>query len=274
MHTLRNRIIFFVPTLACALAALGLHQTMMSSCIDDMGLLIPGCLPTKLLWVIGIGFPVYLMLLLRTIGGDGSYADNFPRCLLGGCLMLSGGAVLLYNAGTMGPVPVPLMPGQTMSGILVGITDSAMEVLPCLAGGAMLVLGVYRMAGRRPHFLFSGTICLFYMLMLVQNYRRWSADPQLHEYCFCLLALVLLLLCSFHRTCCDAGVIQRKKLLMTGLTAAVCSTAALSADFLPGFCLASALWSAGCVCDPKQLPPDPEPVAPPKPEEQSEPENV
>ena len=261
MHTLRNRFLIYVPTLLCAVAALGLHRYMMETCIDEWGLLIPGNLPGRLLWALGIAFPAGLMLLLRTIGGEGSYADNFPRFLLGGCLMLSAGVVLLMNAKTVSLPPLPAMPVQTqgMSSALSGFADGAMQVLPWLAGGSMLVLGVYRMAGRRPHFLFSGSICLFYMLMLVQNYRRWSADPQLHEYCFPLLALVLLLLCSFHRTCCDAGIIQRKKLLLTGLTAAVCSAGAISSGFLPGFCLASALWGAGCVCDPAVLPPDPEP---------------
>ena len=72
--------------------------------------------------------------------------------------------------------------------------------------------------------------------------------------------MVLLMLCSFHRTCCDAGVIQRKKLIFTGMTAAVCSAAALSGQFQQGFFLASALWALGCICDGAVLPPDPEPV--------------
>jgi hypothetical protein len=70
--------------------------------------------------------------------------------------------------------------------------------------------------------------------------------------------MVLLLLCSFHRTCCDAGIFQRRKLIFTGMTAAVCAAAALSSGFQPGFFLASALWALGCVCDPAVLPPDPE----------------
>ena len=101
-------------------------------------------------------------------------------------------------------------------------------------------------------------LCLFYMLTLIRSYRLWSADPQLHAYCFQLLAMVLLLLCSFHRTCCDAGVIQRRKLLLTAMTAAVCCAASLSGGFQPGFFLGSGLWAMGCACDPAVLPPDPE----------------
>ena len=268
MHRLRNKILFLVPTVLAALAALGLHRYMMEACIDEMGLLIRGNLPLKLLWALGIGFPGYLLILVSTIGGEGCYEDIFPRSLPEGCMMLMAGGVLLYSAAGLVELPTVLLPEQTqtLTGFMVGFTDGAMGVLPWLAGASMLVLGLCRMAGKKPLFAFSGVVCLFHMLMLVRSYRLWSADPQLHEYCFPLLAMVLLLLCSFHRTCCDAGVIQRKKLLLTGLTAAVCSAAALSSGFQPGFYLASALWALGCVCDGVVLPPDPEPEPEPEPE--------
>lgn len=262
MHRSRNKFLLLVPTILAALAALGLHRYMMDNFIDEMGLLIPGNLPLKLLWALGIGFPGYLLILVSTLGGEGSYADNFPRSYVSGGLMIAAGAVLLLNARSLAAASPVFLPEQTqaLTGIMVGLTDSAMAVLPWLSGVAMAALGVYRMAGRKPLFVFSGTVCLLHMLTLIRSYRLWSADPQLHEYCFPLLAMVLLLLCSFHRTCCDAGVIQRKKLLLTGMAAAVCSAAALNAQLQPGFFLASGLWALGCVCDPVALPPDPEPV--------------
>ena len=260
MHRLRNQILLFVPTAAAALTALGLHRYMMDNCIDDMGLLIGGNLPGKLLWVLTFGFCGYLLILLSTLGGRGSYGDNFPRSILCGVLMAVAGGVLLLSARDLSVVSDAGVPVQTqlLAELMVVLTDSAMEVLPWLSGAAMVVLGLIRMTGRKPLFLFSGILCLFYMLMLIRSYRLWSADPQLHAYCFQLLAMVLLLLCSFHRTCCDAGVIQRRKLLFTAMTAAVCSAASLSSGFQPGFFLASALWALGCGCDPVVLPPDPE----------------
>ena len=260
MHRLRNQILLFVPTAAAALTALGLHRYMMETCIDDMGLLIGGNLPGKLLWVLTIGFVGYLLILLSTLGGRGSYGDNFPRNALCGLLMAVAGGVMLLSARELTVVPSVSVPAQTqaLAGFMVVLTDSAMVVLPWLSGAAMVVLGLMRMTGRKPLFIVSGILCLFYMLMLIRSYRLWSADPQLHAYCFQLLAMVLLLLCSFHRTCCDAGVIQRRKLLFTAMTAVVCSAAALSSGFQPGFFLASALWALGCGCDPVVLPPDPE----------------
>lgn len=269
MHRLRNKLLLFVPTVLAALAGFGLHRYMMENCIDSMGLLIAGNLPQKLLWALAISFPGYLLLLLALIGGDGSFEDDFPRSILNGVLMAAAGIVLLLSARDLTGVSPVLLPEQTqaLTGFMVGFTDGCMAVLPWLAGVSMILVGLCRMAGRKPLLCFSGVVCLFYMLMLVRNYRLWSADPQLHEYCFPLLAMVLMMLCSFHRTCCDGGVIQRKKLIFTCMTAAVCSAAALSVRFLPGFFLASSLWALGCVCDGAVLPPDPEPEPEPEPEE-------
>lgn len=239
-HRLRNRILFFCPTAVLGGLSMLLHRYMMENCFDEKGLLIAGNLPGRMLWVIGIGFAAYLLVLLRTIGGDGAYEDNFPRCLLRGLLMAAGGAVLAKALPEL------------------GLAATWQTALAAGAAASMGALGVFRMLGKRPVFGFSALVCLFYMLMLVTNYRLWSADPQFHDYAYQLLACVLLMLCSFHRTCCDAGIIQRKKLIFTGLTAALCSMAALSGDFMPGFYLASALWAAGCVCSVAVLPPDPE----------------
>ena len=55
---------------------------------------------------------------------------------------------------------------------------------------------------------------------------------------------------------------EARKLLATGLTAAVCCTAALSMGQMSGFFVASGLWAVGCMCDTSVLPPDPEEETP------------
>lgn len=270
MHTLRNRILFFGTALAAGLASLGLHRYMMTSCVDDKGLLITGNLPGTLLWAVGIAFVLFLYVSLRTIGGDGSYADIFPRSLPSGALMIAAGAALLLAIPGLDlgvGAPLPVVTGLPL--LLQQATTAAMRYLPWAAAVCMAVLGMFRILGRHPRPIFSGVICLFYILMLVTNYRLWSADPNLQDYAYQLLAQVLLMLCSFHRTCCEAGIIQRRKLLATGLAAAVCATASLSGEFQWGFFLASGLWAAGSMCDVAVLPPDPEPEPEPEKTEQN-----
>lgn len=252
MHTLRNRILFFAPTALLGGASMLLHRYMMANCFDAKGLLVAGNLPGKLLWVLGIGFAAYLLVLLRTIGGEGGYEDNFPKCLLSGGLALAGGAVML--------TAVPEL----------GFTELWKVALCYAAAICMAVGGVCRMLGKRPTFVVHGVVCLFYILVLVTNYQLWSADPQIQDYAYQLLAGVLLMLAAFHRTCCDAGIIERKKLLFTGLCGAFCCLAALSGEFCRSFYLASGLWAAGSMCNVAVLPPDPEEDAEEQPQEEAE----
>lgn len=264
MHTLRNRMIFYGSALAAGFASLGLHRYMMANCFDDKGLLLTGNLPGVLLWVLGIGFFAAVVAMSTTVGGDGTYADNFPPCILSGLLMVAAAGVLAWSVpqlgleapgelGTLAAGPIPALRQ------LVQYTMGACSAwLPYAAAGSMAVLGILRMLGRKPLSLFGALICLFYILILVNNYQLWSADPKLYEYVYPLLAGIFLMLCSFHRTCCDAGVIERKKLIVTGLAAFVCCTGALSQDFMPGFFAASGLWALGSICTVSQLPPDPE----------------
>jgi hypothetical protein len=207
-----------------------------------------------------LGFSVLgalLAVMLRSIGGDGGYEDNFPPCYLSGGLMIAAAAALIWAVpGLEMTAQPPVADGLSLA--VADVTARISRYLPWAAAAAMAVLGICRMLGKRPWPLFSGIVCLFYMLMLVTNYRLWSADPQLHGYAYQLLAGVLLMLCSFHRTCCDARVIQRRKLLATGLGAAVCCMASLSGEFQWGFYLASGLWAAGSMCHVAVLPPDPE----------------
>lgn len=259
MHVTRNRILFFGSALAVGFAMLGLHNYMMANCFDHKGLLIAGNLPMKLLWVLGVGFAVFLGALVTTIGGEGSYADNFPQCTRSGLLMIAAGLVLGYAAPDLGLQPVePTAFVAPMAAGFYRLVGRAMEYLPWLANLAMVVLGVFRLLGKKPLGIFSAVVCMFYMMMLVNNYRLWSADPKFHEYALPMLAGVLLMLSAFHRTCCDNGVIQRKKLLFTGLSAAVCAIASMSTASLTGFFASAALWSLGSMCSPAVLPPDPE----------------
>ena len=259
MHTLRNKLLFYGAAAGAGFASLGLHRYMMDHCLDEKGLLISWNLPGIGLLTVGGVFVVFLVLMARTLGGDGSYADNFPRDIFCGALMLAAGAALCLAVPGLdqpdsGGVQTIVLPVQVEQALALGA-----QALPWLAAASMAVAGVCRVLGRKPWPLFGGLICLFYMMMLVRNYRLWSADPQIHDYAYQLLAGVLLMLCSFHRTCCDAEIIQRQKLVMTGLLAAVCCLAAMSLEFQRIFYLASALWSMGCICVPAVLPPDPEP---------------
>lgn len=271
MHTLRNKLLYYGAALAAGFASLGLHRSMMENCFDHKGLLIAGNLQGNLLLAVGAGLVIFLVLMGRTLGGDGTYEDNFPRDYLSGALLLASGLVLILAVPELGAQAqgATVYPGGAALEAVRKALALGGQLLPWLAAGAMAVLGICRIAGRKPAPIFSGVVCLFYMMMLVNNYRLWSADPQIQDYAYQLLGGVLLMLCAFHRTCCDAGIIQRRKLLLTALLAAACCIACRSMPFQQTYYLSAALWGLGCICQPTVLPPDPEPDPEPETEEEA-----
>ncbi len=259
MHRSRNNLLFYGGTLLAGFSSLGLHRYMMENCFDHKGLLIAGNLPVWFMLAIGAAFVLGMALLLWRLGGSGTYEDNFPRDPISGTLLIAAGAVMLWYAAHPEAVPAPqIHPMAGSAGAMAQLTERFKDILPWLAAVSMAVLGLFRILGRKAPAWFSGVVCLNYMLTLVTDYRLWSADPQIHSYAYQLLAEVLLMLCAFHRTSCDGGILQRRKLLFTGLAAAVCAMASRSMDFHRPFFLASTLWALGCICSTATLPPDPE----------------
>ncbi len=244
-QNLRNRLLFFFPPVALGTLTAVLHRAMLNTCLDEMGLLISGNPYAWALRGLVLAALVLLWLGLRNIGGSGDYEQNFPRCLWRGAMMTAAGVLLL--------VQVPRL----------GLEGDWQVALAYLAGGSMALLGVVRMAGRRAFFGPGAMVCVFYMLLLIGQYRQWSSSPKVYLYAFQLLALVLAMLCAFHRTCGDAGIFQRKKFLFTAFFGAFCAIAAMASAPLPGLYLATALWNMGCACSTAQLPEEP----PEEPEE-------
>ena len=260
MHRSRNNWLIYGSTVLAGASSLVLHRYMMENYFDAKGLLLSGNLPGWLMLAIGAVYVVGMALLLRTLGGNGTYEDIFPRDNVSGALLIAAGGVMFWSASqpetAMGP-QVQVMTGTWVAGV-TRFTDLCKAALPWLAAASMMVLGLYRILGKRSPVWFSGAVCLNYMFTLISDYRLWSADPQIQDYAYQLLAEVLLMLCAFHRTSCDGGILQRRKLIFTGMAAAVCSAASLSMDFHRPFFLASALWALGCICSTATLPPDPE----------------
>ena len=260
MQRSRNNLLIYGSTVLAGLSSLALHRYMMGNYFDAKGLLISGNLPGWLMIAIGGAYAVGMLLLLRTLGGNGTYEENFPRDPVSGILLIAAGAVMFYAASRPEPEPIPDV--RVVSGTLgaaVGLLTARLQViLPWLAAASMMFLGICRLLGKRASVWFAGAVCLHYMLTLVTDYRHWSANPQIHSYAYQLLAEVLLMVCAFHRTSCDSGILQRKKLIFTAMAAALCATASLSMDFHRPFFLGSALFALGCICSTAALPPDSE----------------
>ena len=227
----RNRLIFFGPTGLLGVVGLLLRRYMLATGLDDKGLLIRGYWANTALWVLAVGFLAIMWVLSRKLDDRGGFPRNFPRCKLSGSLAMAGGAVMLVQV-VLGRVCAGF------PGMLFGILGAA----------AMIFTGFCRFRGLHPMFLAHGAVSILYLLVLIGNYQSWSADPQLYEYGFQILACLMLMVCAYLRTCCDASRICRRDLVFFGMGASFFCLISLSDLAAPGFYLAGGLWAAVSMC--------------------------
>lgn len=236
MKSTVKKLLLYIPTAALGLWCMGLQSRILVSGFDSKGLLITGNPELKLLWGVTVVFLLAALGLTRTLGGNGTYEENFSRCVLSGIVTIGAGCVMAFS-GLNG-----LVPGAYLNGGLA-----------IAAGVCMGVCGVCRLIGKKPLFVFDFAIGLYYACNLLSSYSGWNSDPQVQEYAFRLLAGVAAMLFSLHRARCAGGFQDRKKLVFAGFAGIFLSFVAIPGSGSMGFFLASGLWCAGAMCDLRYL---------------------
>ena len=111
-----------------------------------------------------------------------------------------------------------------------------------LAAAALGLLAWGRMKGKQLNMVFHGIVCVYLMLHLVSHYRLWSSYPQLQSYAFELMAIVFVMLASYHRAAADAGHGAYRAYTFFSLAAVYFCIATLPGCDNPVFFLGCALW--------------------------------
>lgn len=190
--------------LAAGVVGLALRIWLLSG-TDSKGFVVSNPVATALLWVVAIAVPAALFILTRELTEAKKYAFNFP------------------------PSPVAAI-GTGLAALSIGIhsivslvgSQGAIDVVSCLLGivsaAALGYAGWCRLKGHRPNFLLHCAVILYLMLRLICQYRHWSADPQVVDYCFSILATVCLMLAAYHRAAFDMGSGDRRSYAFFCLT--------------------------------------------------------
>lgn len=223
----KNNLIFTGLTLLCGGIAAVLRVRLLSTGLDEKGLLAAGDPCSVALWVLTVGFLAVLALGMRKLTPGKEHSDIFPACWLRGSLSVAGGLLMLL-------VSIRLIPADRLAGIMGS-----------LAGFSMAAAGLLRFGGKRPYPLFHTVVCAFYIVRLILSFRGWGADPQLQDYVLQLLAVVCLMLFAFHRARSDANLIERRVTAFWGLAAVYFCVASVSDEVMPLMYVASGLWALG-----------------------------
>ena len=133
-----------------------------------------------------------LILLCRRGPVEKNY--NFPAGLSSGAGYLAGGALLTL-------VSVLSLVQQSVS--IAGI-------LGCVCGVVTVRHGLLRRKGKAPNLLASCLIVVYLVVLVISDFKNWSTDPALPDYCFKLLALLCAMLALFHVAGFSGGLGKRR----------------------------------------------------------------
>jgi|GEM_PF-28191 len=175
-------------TLGLGLVGLCLRYWLFAEGIDNRGLFMAGHTANILLWV--LTFAAMGLLIFSLLRCPKVLRRKFPPSMVaaGGCFAAATG-IMIANILE-----------------LTASTDAVTQVssvLGVLAAAGLFYMGLRRKQGRRSSMAALSAVILYYMTHLVLQYRQWSAEPQLQNYIFPLLASVFLMLFAYHRSALD-----------------------------------------------------------------------
>ena len=182
----RFSVPYYIALFSAPVAA-GLRIWTLLAGVDDSGLPVMA-LPTAVLIAAAA---VYLILAvvcaLRSPGRSGQYGVlRYGRSGIG-CSMA---AALMIGLGTILEFVATLQSGPGLAAPILAI----LGMVACI--GMFVAAGDRRQEGKRHHS--AEVLPVFFLLIkLALNFRSWSTDPIILDYCFLLFALIFALLAFF-----------------------------------------------------------------------------
>lgn len=173
---------------------------------DEKGLLIPGHWAGVCIWLLTAAVAAAIFFFTRALEGPKEYRDCCPVSIPAGLGAFAAAlGILAASISEMGSAAVPVQRVTFIFGFLTA--------------AALVVTGLCRLTGAKAHFLLHASVSVYFALRMVSQYQRWSADPQLMDYCFYLTACVALMLTGYHQAAFAAELGKHRSLWRLSLTA-------------------------------------------------------
>lgn len=240
-HFLKPAILPWLTLIAGGLG-LALRIWLFTTGVDASGLLVAGHPAELFIWLLSAGMMVFLWFATRSLVAAPKYEFNYPRSYFGaaGCALAAVAIAVTSVSEIMGT-------HDTLTRVVAAVG--------LFASVAMIALALFRFQGRQPNIILHTITCVYFMIRLVSLYRHWSADPQLQDYCFQLLATVFLMLSTYCRAAFDVDMGQRRFLVLTHLAAVFFCYLSLVDRSTAPFYLTVSLWAFTDLCNLSPLPP-------------------
>lgn len=201
---------------------------------------------------------VFLVLSVRSPGRSGE-KDVLRYNRAGFGLSCAGAALILISVA--GEFARSLVSGPGFSAPLLCLLGIA-------AGFCLLGIAGQRHRGKEPMPPAELVPSLYLVIRLVFDFRDWSTDPMILDYCTRLFALIFMNLAFYHSAGFCFGKGKPRRTLFYSLAAVFFSAVSLADCFTGGWpaameYLGAALWLLPvtvCLLRPRQAPPEPEEV--------------
>lgn len=216
---------------AAGILGLILRFMLYATGVDEKGLLGAGHWASSGVFLLTSMVTVMLFLWCRSFTDAERYSDACPSSPWSAAGSIAAGIAFLLS----GTIEAP------------SEAFAIVEPLLRLAAAASLIwVGFCRFTGRKPLFLFHCCVCLYLGLRLVCQYRIWSVDPQIQNYCFFLGAHIALMLTCYQLAAFDAGFGSQQQLWAAGLAAVYLAIVALvnSEDSFLLLCCTIWIWTS------------------------------
>lgn len=185
MRAKTNRLSILIFTAAGAAVGFALRRWQLASAFDEAGLVLPGSPSVWLLGVFCALMAAGLALVCSGLRPRGDYESSFS----------SGTPELVVSAAAAAAIllgcAMELMnkPGSVQT--IVGFLGIAAAL--CVA-----VTAVQRCRGIVPSIALHVTPCIYLVVKLIVDFKRWSVDPAVLDYCYELFAAIAVMCAVYH----------------------------------------------------------------------------
>ena len=173
---------------------------------DEKGLLVTGHWAHIALWILTGAAGLLLVAGCFRLQGPSDYKDCYPASFpaAAGCFV----AALAF-----------LLTGLKDWRSSLNLLESAASALCFLSAAALVYVAFCRLAQFRSRCYGHAAVCVCLALRMVCQYRLWSSDPQLLDYCFYMAAHVGLMITAYQLAAFDAGMGNHRSLWFSALAA-------------------------------------------------------
>ena len=156
------------------------------------------------------------------------------------------GHLLLQSIGSLAAAAGIFVRSVTRYLAAGNIADRLPEILGIAAALGLLAAGICHLLKAKTPFLGHSAVCLFFAMQMISHYRSWSADPQLMDYCFHLIAFLFLMLTGYFLAAQDVRMGKPSALTFCAMSAAYFCCVALPESGDAMLLIPCALWAITC----------------------------